>query len=348
MGGEKINILMLVTGDYTKDPRVKRERDALEEAGHSIYIFDWRDKPLKKTKILFGLPFWWKRMLWEIWLLQKVWKIDVVHCHDFDTLLLGIMIKKRYGCKLVYDSHEMYSYMVNIWTVLPFEKLFLSSTDHVIASGPGVKKYLEKLGARDIEIVRNSKSLLINDYMPVKNNKELTVCYFGTLTSLRMFPELIDIIGNIEGVRFLIGGYGALKDSVEEKIKNYDNVEYLGFVKEKEIYDYTMQSDFTICMLDPSNRNCRYGFPNKLYESLVCGRPLMAPYETSCGDFLASNKAGFPVMYDKEHIEKTIKYLRDHKYLCENYGKNALELARSGINWDVDKRILQGLYEAIA
>lgn len=33
---------------------------------------------------------------------------DVVHCHDIYTLPIGARIKRRLGCKLVYDAHEIY------------------------------------------------------------------------------------------------------------------------------------------------------------------------------------------------------------------------------------------------
>src|SRR5205823_6346633 len=35
-------------------------------------------------------------------------KPDVVHCNDLDTLLVGVLAKQRYACRLVYDAHEFY------------------------------------------------------------------------------------------------------------------------------------------------------------------------------------------------------------------------------------------------
>ena len=31
---------------------------------------------------------------------------DVIHCHDLETLQTGVMIKKKIGCKVIYDAHE--------------------------------------------------------------------------------------------------------------------------------------------------------------------------------------------------------------------------------------------------
>ena len=38
-------------------------------------------------------------------------KIDVVHCHDLDTLFAGWVIARRQRAKLVYDAHECYPAM---------------------------------------------------------------------------------------------------------------------------------------------------------------------------------------------------------------------------------------------
>jgi glycosyltransferase involved in cell wall biosynthesis len=58
---------------------------------------------------------------------------DVVHCHDLNALPIGVTYKKRAGCRLVYDSHEIYEEV----SLLPnrsrrrFKRLQRSLSSHV-------------------------------------------------------------------------------------------------------------------------------------------------------------------------------------------------------------------------
>jgi glycosyltransferase involved in cell wall biosynthesis len=52
-----------------------------------------------------------------LWFWMRLWPLasvalrlspDVIHCHDIHTLPLGVFVKKRTKCRLVYDAHEIY------------------------------------------------------------------------------------------------------------------------------------------------------------------------------------------------------------------------------------------------
>jgi hypothetical protein len=47
---------------------------------------------------------------------------DIVHCNDLDTLLVGVRLKKKYGCRVVYDAHEYWPYSDPCYA--PLEKRF--------------------------------------------------------------------------------------------------------------------------------------------------------------------------------------------------------------------------------
>jgi glycosyltransferase involved in cell wall biosynthesis len=55
-----------------------------------------------------GLGLWFWLRLWPM--AETVSRVspDVVHCHDVFTLPIGVYLKVRTGCRLVYDAHEIY------------------------------------------------------------------------------------------------------------------------------------------------------------------------------------------------------------------------------------------------
>ena len=69
-------------------------------------------------------------------------KPDIVHCNDLDTLLVGVLAKRRYGCRLVYDAHEFYpvSDPHGRWLDIGFfgliERVLIRQADAVVTVNP--------------------------------------------------------------------------------------------------------------------------------------------------------------------------------------------------------------------
>ena len=128
---------MLLANAFTNDARVYNEATSLIKAGHEVTIIAWdgeRQSPERqdwdgievhrlRTRVLPGrhrIPFLatlnlllWQRGAYRRALgLNKQKRLDVVHCHDLDTLFIGTRLKRKLGTPLIYDAHEIYGYMV--------------------------------------------------------------------------------------------------------------------------------------------------------------------------------------------------------------------------------------------
>ena len=55
-------------------------------------------------------------LFWR-YLRQEGLRPDVIHCNDLDTLLVGVLAKRKLGSTLVYDAHEFFPLQiaVNVW-----------------------------------------------------------------------------------------------------------------------------------------------------------------------------------------------------------------------------------------
>ena len=333
-----MNILMIVTGDWRYDPRVLQERSALTSNGHAVSVVDWKDKPSNKLRWFFYLFLWY----YKEYRLNKNICFDVVHCHDFDTLLLGVLLKKQLGCKLVYDSHEMYAFMTDIWLVLPLEKLLMSNVDHLIAVDEGTQAYLEYLDGKDPLILENCKPDVVPFYKPT-GNERFTVLYLGTLTRLRMFPDVLDAFKDLDA-DFIVGGYGVEYDAVQKKASEYDNVYFVGRQPSVEMLSYTLNADAVLCMMNPGNKNCLLGLPNKFYECMVCGRPMIVTKDTMIGETVEWNDLGVITDYSVSGVRKAVQQLIRNPELTKTYGRNMFNMGKNR-NWNTEKQKLVSLYE---
>src|SRR6266508_2701407 len=114
---------MFVSNDVVHDPRVLKEGRALIRVGHDVTVVGWdRSGALPEEderdgiqiqrvrtsgsmrllwKDLFRNPSWWRRAAQ----VAREIRYDVIHCHDLDTLPIGVRLKRATGRPLVYDAH---------------------------------------------------------------------------------------------------------------------------------------------------------------------------------------------------------------------------------------------------
>jgi len=334
-----VKTLMLVTGDAEYDTRVKREKETLMEQGHEVWCHDWkRDEYEDKFITIIKLIFW----TIKAYIYLRNCNFDVIHCHNFDTLFLGVMLKRKWGCLLYYDAHEMYAHMVQIKLILPFEKLFMSNANKIIAVSTPVRKYLRWLGGEDITIVQNCKPIMEKKYNPPKT-KDFTFSYFGVLTEDRLYPDIVEYLGDFKKTKLVIGGYGLQTEKVKEISKHFENIDFKGYVTEQEVFKHTLESDIVLSLFDPSNLNSRGGMPNKFFECLVLGRPMIVTKGTHIAELVKKHSIGFVVEHNVGSLGKLL-HEDNLKEKCIRYGKNALQLGLNYYNWETEKQKLINLY----
>ncbi len=376
---KKIKVLMILSNPFIVDPRVYKEAKTLVEAGHDVSVIVWdrhreyepetiiegikivRVHNTKLMKILpndlFRNPLWWRIAYKKaLELYRNGYKFDVVHCHDLDTLQTGVWLKKKIKIKLVYDAHEIFGYMIarnmpKIIVKMAFwmEKKLIKIVDHIIVAEETYKNYFRSLVGKKIPIttILNCKELITDRYIPPKNDV-FTIIYIGVLNRSRFFPEAVEVIGEIDDVKFIIAGK---KENMYEEIKKlserYDNIEFLGTIPYNKVIPYTLKADAVLCMINPKDVNNKIASANKQFEAMVCGRPIIATRGTRSGEITEKEKCGLVINYSKEDLRKAIITLRDDPKLREELGKNALKAAIEKYNWKNEKKKLISIYDSI-
>ena len=73
----------------------------------------------------------------------------------------------------------------------------------------------------------------------------------------------------------IIGGKGSLEALVRARAQQNSRIHYLGHVPNREIPAWTVAADVVYYGFDENNPNARFSAPNKLFEALAAGRPLI-------------------------------------------------------------------------
>ena len=359
------------------DPRVYKEAKALVDSGYEVSVIVWDRKNsyekedtvdgirlfrIKNKGVMKVLPhdllrnplWWWTAYKKGVELFKKDFNFDVVHCHDLDTLVAGVLLKKKLGVKLVYDAHEIFGYMVSrdmprcvVKISFLMEKVLVSKVDQIITVNEPLKDYFKKITSKPITLVMNCKDLILNEYKSSKN-EVFTLLYIGVLNKNRMFPEIVDFIGNIPDVKFIIAGkMENLYEIVQTRSSLYSNVKFLGTIAFRDVIKTTLESDVVVCMINPADPNNKIALANKQFEAMVCGRPIITTDGTYVGKLTKELNCGLVVNYDKDSLKKAILELKNDKDLCERLGKNGLGAAKKKYNWTKQKKQLLDMYSSL-
>lgn len=377
-----MKVLMCVANAFTNDPRVYNEATSLLKAGYEVTVVAWdreRENPPRQTHdgvdIVrvstrlspkygvaswlwngFNLLLWWQQTYHRALILNKETRFDVIHCHDFDTLAIGIKLKRKLRLPLIYDAHEIYGYMVARsiprWIanmLLWLEKRLVRKVDRIINVGEPQRRYFASITDKPISMIMNCKPLQGTEYQPADNEGNFTVLYIGVLYEGRAVSMLVRAVRQLPGIHCVIGGIGRpdYVQTLEEECSRTSNVTFLGRVPFDEVIPMTMKADVIFCMFDPGDPNNIIGMPNKLFEALVCGRPLICTEGTYSGEVTEQEEVGLTVEYTEEALKQAIIKLRDNPGLREKLGRNALEAAIAKYNWQKEEVKLLELYKSL-
>lgn len=369
--------LMLLSNPYRPDPRVLREARALTEAGIGVRLIAWdRDggRPSESSEegvevVRVGPRCSYRSLsqvgpgLVRFWLnalrASRRLEFDAVHCHDFDTLPLGLLLARMRRKPLILDAHDIYSLMLVgesdlagkvMW---PLERWLSSKVDWLIATNEVMARMLAEGREERASIVRNSPDTsVLKGRGPYETRERYSlrgfvVSYFGSLEPGRAVEELAGSFTADDGITVLIGGNGTLRPTVEKMAKGNPAVKFVGTVDADEVLRITEASDLIPAMYDPVNPKYRVCTPIKVLEAMACGKPIVTSRGLDVSEVVESAGCGMVVEYGRKELAEAVrKASRDRERLRE-MGLRGQQYFRKHLAWDVSKDSLIGVYRAL-
>jgi glycosyltransferase involved in cell wall biosynthesis len=375
-------VLMLLTNAYDPDPRVRQEALALIGMGCRVRILAW-DRNLKApaTQSMEGvevervfLPSRHGRGATQIffyaWLyLKMLWRgmrtpCDVVHCHDLDTLPLGFLLGKLKRKPIVYDSHESFSDMLEGSVPRPvqrglvlLENFLIRRVDLLITVGEKLRRHFAERGSPRSVVVGNWKRL--GDFSRTEQQNQevrrglgipdgaLTVVCITQLLRDRKLEELLAAAEECPDVYVIVGGKGVLEGLVRQAAALNPRLLFVGFASGRQIADYTCAADVVYYGFDPQNPNALFSAPNKLYEALAAGRPLITGDFGEIADVVREAECGIVLpVYSAAEIQEALKLLENRK-IRNVMANNARQCGRTSLNWEKGEEVLYREYSSM-
>lgn len=371
-----MRILMLLSKSFREDARVRKEAEALVDAGHSVVVVEWaRHAPDAVTEEHIGgvdvvrhherglargvpgtilrNPMWWRAAYRLGARLNAERPFDVVHCHDLDTLPTGVRLKRRFGLRLVFDAHEIFSVMVRAdrgrlvaAAADRLETRLLPHVDHVVTVNDALSQHYHARAKAPVTVVMNCPD---PSGPPAAPSEDLfTVVYVGLLHRSRFFPAAVHALGTLDGVRFLVAGKreGNWRE-VELAAEGYPEVRFLGAVPSTEVLATMARGHAVLCMLDPSDPQYRVATATKALDAMAVARPCIATAGTYTGRLVEAEGTGITVAYDADALRRAVIRLRDDAGLARRLGDRGRMRAESEYNWSRQAARLIDLYRSM-
>lgn len=156
------------------------------------------------------------------------------------------------------------------------------------------------------------------------DNNWPTIVYFGTFINDRFLEELFNL-SKTEKINLLIGGYGDQRiEDLCTELNKKDNVRYFGRMEMKDGIQMEKCADVIYAMYCKSNPNHKYAAPNKYYEALFLGKPIITTKGTIVEKKVLQNSIGYVIDESVVELKNLINSFK--KEDIEKYGQNARNL----------------------
>jgi glycosyltransferase involved in cell wall biosynthesis len=325
--------LHIVANNFKNDSRVLKETKSIAESGifQKVYIAAlwesgvdeleqldpkrevWR-VPLKTrwfSKVLFVQALKYLEWAARIFLRYRNRKIRVVHCHDLFPLPIGLFFKFFTRAKVVYDAHELESERDGQGRALKalsriVERASLRFADSFIVVSESIGNWYRAAyrmeESRQVNVVKNvpyvqkiddTAEKLLRKKFGMKDG-ELLFLYQGALTGGNGIYALLEVFKDEDQKKHIaFMGYGHLEQTIREYESKYPNIHFHPAAKPDEIISYTAGADVGISL--PENTCLSYYFclPNKLFEYLMSGLPVIVSDFPEMAAFIDQNGCGW-------------------------------------------------------
>jgi len=274
--------------------------------------------PFGKPTLIFYYPIFWTWILFK--LLSK--RPSVVHAIDLDTLLPCFLYKLFLGKKLVYDVHDRYAGYVppkhnNLFKIINELEESLAKHVDVLVTVSAKVQCTFRLRPKHCAVIMN----LSEDYKANSSKSgvsTLTLVYTGLICKDQGLEIVAAALQGLERVRLVLAGRIVDKPLLD-KITKLPNVNYVGLLERTDSLKLEADSDVMMVLYDLQYRKNQLSSPNKIFEAMMCGIPLITNMEV---DLVREVDCGITVEYNAGQVRDAIIKLRDDLELRTRLGSN--------------------------
>ena len=284
---------------------------------------------------------------------------ETIHCNDLNTLPIGIFIKflgKK--SKVIYDSHE---YAINDvpnqskWSIrLKYflENILIRFADEVITVSESIaNEYARLYNITKPHLILNcpaykkqEKKNLFRESLSIREDQVIFL-YQGGLSKGRGVETILKVFSNFSSDKNVLVcmGYGPLEFLIRQEAKVSNTIFFHPSVNLNVLLDYTSSADYGVLFYENTCLNHYYCSPNKIFEYLMAGLPVLTSNLYEMRRLVESESIG--IVAQDNNVEGFKKAV--HALLKQNYQsiqKNIFKV-RKRYSWEEQEDKLINIFK---
>ena len=268
--------------------------------------------------------------------------------------------KLKRKCRLIYDSHEYYIGVPELVSRPKIQKFWRNIERRTLPKADVMYTVNESIAAiyreeynREVLVVRNISDfkgipeIKTHAELGLPEGKHIVIIQGAGINIDRGAEELMEAIQLVENAILIFVGDGDVvpilkakvaKESLEEKVIFFGKRPY------DELMNYTILSDIGISMDKDTNVNYRFSLPNKIFDYIHAGIPVLVSDLTEIKRVVEQYDVGLVCpSHDPQEIANYLNQILTNPALQEKFKANAKKASKE-LTWAHECETLKIIY----
>lgn len=361
-------IYVLVSNDLTTDQRVHKICTTLMDEGmqpvligrlrsFSKPIHD-RKYEIRRLRLFFEKgPLFYLALNLRFLLYLLFKRVDGLYINDLDVLPAGYLLKGLKGCKLIYDSHELFTEVPELrrapvkrrtWEIL--ESLIVPKLGSMITVNNSIADIFQARYHVKVDVVRNVpyrqsyESIEAAAIPGLPTGRKVVIMQGAGINIERGAEEAVQAFKYIDDALLVIIGSGDVFDSLKilvHQLKLNDKVYLYPRVPFDVLIGYTKSCHLGLSLDKPLSLNYKLSLPNKLFDYIHAGVPVVASDLPEVRKVIDDYNVGQIVSsHEPEKIAEAINSALSNSERYHQWKANCLK-ASDSLCWEIESEILR-------
>lgn len=369
-------IVISATSDIVTDQRVGKVAQTLHDAGYGVTVVgrEKRDSlpmpatPYRVVRLQLryeaGPQFYaeFNLRLFHFLLRQRV---DVLNANDLDTLLANYCAAVLKRVPIVYDSHEYFTGVPEIQNRPPvkrawetIERLIFPRLQHVFTVNESIARLYRDQYGKEVRVLKNLPrrsrpvTRTSRGALGLPEDRFIVILQGAGINVDRGAEEAVEAMRHVEGALLLIVGSGDIIPQLRQRVSGdpvlEERVRILGRRPWDELMQLTAAADLGLTLDKDTNINYRYSLPNKLFDYIKAGTPVLASRLVEIEKVVTGYDIGTTVdSHDPHEIARVLRGIMADEPRRARWRRN-LPVASGELCWENQEEELLSVYATAA
>lgn len=286
---------------------------------------------------------------------------EIIHAHSIACLPVATSLKRAYGARIVYDAHELETESASARglkkpLVKALERRLIAQADEVLVVSDSIADwYRQHYPLNNITVVRNVPEIRGSGPQPVVDrawrrnlsipDDALLFLYQGLLAHGRGIALTLQAFANQDPSKHVVFlGYGPLEGVIRDAAERMPNIHFAPAVPPQRVLEVTRNADVGLALIEDICLSYRYCLPNKLFEYVLSGVPVIASDFPDMGQVIDRQRCGWKTAVSADALRSVVAGL--DREAIENK-RREMQAEPLHFGWHLEAKELVAVYSRL-